>query len=143
MIMSLSDNKTDELWRGFMQARKEIKNSLGTDLYSMQVYGHLYFNEFNPDIKFEKWAAIEVTNFEAVPDDMEIFTMPSGLYAVFLHRGAAHTGDKTFQYIFGTWLPNTEYSLDDRPHFEILRESYRNNDPGSEEEIWIPIKLKK
>jgi AraC family transcriptional regulator len=36
-----------------------------------------------------------------------------------------------------------EYELDDRPHFEILGDKYKNNDPNSEEEIWIPIKLKK
>jgi AraC family transcriptional regulator len=49
---------------------------------------------------------------------------------------------KTFQYIFGTWLPNSEYVLDNRPHFEILGEKYKNDDPTSEEEIWIPIKAK-
>jgi hypothetical protein len=26
---------------------------------------------------------------------------------------------------------------------EILREKYKNNDPTSEEEIWIPIQLNK
>jgi AraC family transcriptional regulator len=40
-------------------------------------------------------------------------------------------------------LPNSNYHLDDRPHFEILGEKYKNADPGSEEEIWIPIKAKK
>jgi AraC family transcriptional regulator len=40
------------------------------------------------------------------------------------------------------WLPNSAYALDDRPHFEALGEQYKNNDPNSEEEIWIPIKPK-
>jgi AraC family transcriptional regulator len=31
------------------------------------------------------------------------------------------------------------FEVDDRPHFEILGIRYRNNDPNSEEEIWIPI----
>ena len=47
-----------------------------------------------------------------------------------------------FQYIFGTWLPNSTYLLADRPHFEVLGEGYKNNDPTSEEEIWIPIQPK-
>ena len=34
------------------------------------------------------------------------------------------------------------YTLDDRPHFEILGEKYKNQDPDSEEELWIPIKPK-
>lgn len=41
-----------------------------------------------------------------------------------------------------TWLPASDYNLDNRPHFEVLGEKYKNNDPTSEEEIWIPIKLK-
>jgi AraC family transcriptional regulator len=39
-------------------------------------------------------------------------------------------------------LPNSAYELDDREHFELLGEKYKNNDPNSEEEIWIPIRPK-
>jgi AraC family transcriptional regulator len=57
---------------------------------------------------------------------------------VFNYKG--RTGDSdVFTYIFGSWLPGSSYLLDDRPHFEILGEKYKNNDPDSEEEIWIPI----
>jgi AraC family transcriptional regulator len=142
MKMSLSDNKTHELWHSFMSRRKEIKNNIGFDLYSMQVYDSMYFSKFNPDTEFEKWAAIEVTGFDTVPDGMETITLKGGLYAVFIHKGAATKGPETFQYIFITWLPNSAYTLDNRLHFEILGKKYKNEDPGSEEEIWIPIKLK-
>jgi AraC family transcriptional regulator len=142
MIMSFSENKTVELWKSFMPRRKEIQNNIGTDLYSMQIYEPLFFNNFNQNTKFEKWAAIEVTDFKTVPDEMETFILIDGLYAVFLHKGS-NTDNSTFQYIFSTWIPNSEYLLDNRPHFEILGEKYKNNDTSSEEEIWIPIKKKK
>ena len=142
MKMSLSNNKTRELWQNFMPRRKEIQNNIGTDLYSLQVYDLFYFNNFNPNTEFEKWAAIEVTDFEAMPDEMETITLKGGLYAVFLHKGAAGKGPKTFQYILETWLPDSDYSLDNRPHFEILGEKYKNNDPSSKEEVWIPIRLR-
>jgi len=142
MIMSISNNKTGELWRSFMPKRKEIQNNIGTDIYSIQVYDHSYFNSFNPDKEFEKLAAVEVTDFDIVPNEMESFILRGGLYAVFLYKGSASAGAKTFQYIYATWLPNSDYLLDDRPHFEILGEKYKNEDPGSEEEIWIPIKPK-
>jgi AraC family transcriptional regulator len=74
---------------------------------------------------------------------MESFELPGGLYAVFLYRGDARSASVFFQYIFGTWLPNSGYEPDDRPHFEVLGEKYKNNDPDSEEQIWIPIKYKK
>lgn len=139
--MSFAENKTFELWRSFMPHRKEIKNSLSSELFSMQVYGPSFdFMNLNISMLFEKWAALEVADFESVPNEMETFTLPCGLYAVFLHIGAASTGPITFKYIFGTWLPNSEYLLDNRPHFEILGEKYKNEDPSSEEEIWIPIK---
>lgn len=140
LTMSLSMNKTRELWQNFIQRRKEIKNQVGTDLFSIQLYDELYFNTFSPHSTFEKLAAIEVTNHDEVPPGLEPFTMPSGLYAVFIHKGAASTGPATFNYIFSTWLPNSEYHLDNRPHFEVLGEKYKNDDPSSEEEIWIPIK---
>lgn len=142
MIMSFADNKTGELWRSFMPGRKEIQNNIGMEVYSIQIYAPLFFENFNPNAAFEKWAAIEVAGFDIIPNDMETFTLPGGLYAVFIYQGAASAAANLFQYILGDWLPNSEYTLDNRPHFEILGEKYKNNDPDSEEEIWIPIKPK-
>ena len=70
---------------------------------------------------------------------MEALILPSGLYAVFHYKGSS-SDNSIYQYIFGTWIPNSDYDLDDRPHFEVLGDRYKNNDPNSEEEIWIPIK---
>ena len=81
------------------------------------------------------------TAFDNVPSEMETFVLPAGLYAVFHYKGLS-TDNSIFQYIFGTWLPGSDYVLDDRPHFEILGDKYKNNDPASEEDIWIPIKPK-
>src|SRR5690606_5595612 len=141
LIMSIVNNKTGELWKGFLPRRKEFTNNLTTDLISMSIYKPTYFAHFNPTNEFEKWAAVEVADFDNVPDDLETFVLPGGLYAVFDYKGLS-TDNSIFRYIFGTWLPNSDYSLDDRPHFEVLGQKYRNNDPESEEEIWIPIKSK-
>jgi AraC family transcriptional regulator len=32
--------------------------------------------------------------------------------------------------------------LDNRPHFEILGEKYKQGSTDAEEEIWIPVSLK-
>jgi AraC family transcriptional regulator len=141
MRMSLADNKTGLLWSSFMPHRKEINNTVGTDMYSMQVYDDAtYFNNFILGAEFTKWAAVEVAAYDKIPHGMDAFTLPGGLYAVFLHKGGPATAVKTFQHIFNTWLPNSEYALDDRPHFELIGEKYSNTDPNSEEEIWIPVK---
>jgi len=120
IIMSFTKNKTYELWRNFMPRRKEIQNNIGTELYSIEVYAPFYFNNFNPDAEFEKWAATEVTDFQTIPIEMETITLPNGLYAVFVHKGPANNGPKTYQFIFGTWLPNSDFLLDIRPHFAIM-----------------------
>jgi AraC family transcriptional regulator len=141
--MSLSQNKTFELWHSCMPRREEIKNRLTADLFSMQVYDQaLDFRDFHPDTAFEKWAAAEVSDFNEVPDKMETYILKGGLYAVFLHQGPASAFEKTFHFIFNTWLPDSAYDLDTREHFELLGAKYKNNDPDSEEEVWIPIKNK-
>jgi AraC family transcriptional regulator len=136
--MSLANNKTGELWASFMPHHKSIPNAISSDLISMQVHPPDYFSDFKPTALFEKWATVEVSDFVEVPIGMEKFILPGGLYAVFHYKGSS--SDPTiFQYIFGTWLPGSDYVLDTRPHFEVLGEKYKNNDPASEEEIWIPI----
>ena len=142
MTMSFVDNKTADLWRSFMPRRKEIENNIGPDLYSIQIYGSLFFHKFNPNAEFEKWATVEVTDYFSLPNEMETITLPGGLYAVFMYHGSSNEAAQTFQFILGQWLPQSDYTLDDRPHFEKLGEKYKNADPDSEEEIWIPIKLK-
>jgi len=141
--MSFTENKTRELWQSLMPRKKEIKNNIGGALYSIEIYEPFYFTNFNPEKEFEKWAAIEVRDFDAVPDEMETLISPAGLYAVFLHKGPASEGLKTYRYVFENWFPNQEYLLDDRPHFAIMGEKYKSEDPDSEEEILIPVKLKK
>lgn len=140
--MSLADNMTHALWRSFKPRINEVTNTIGSELYSLQWFDTDYFPNFNPSNTFDKVAAIEVSDFAFVPEGLETFIIPSGLYAVFLYRGSSRGGNDVFQYIFGSWLPASNYILDNRPHFEILGAKYRNDDVDSEEEIWIPIATK-
>lgn len=125
-----------------MPRRKEITNNLSNDLISLVVYAPNHFIDFKPTNQFERWATVEVENFNNVPDELETYNLSSGLYAVFNYKGMSSGAAAFFQYIYSEWVPNSEYILDDRAHFEVLGEKYKNNDPSSEEEIWIPIKAK-
>jgi len=137
--MSFSKNKTFELWSNFMPRRKEITNTIGTELYSVEVYPQFFFNHFHPDNEFEKWAAVEVSDPKNIPGGMEVLTIPRGLYAVFIHKGPATEAAKTYDHIFRTWLPHSGFIVDQRPHFAVMGEKYKKDDPASEEEIWIPV----
>jgi AraC family transcriptional regulator len=141
LTMSLANSKIAELWQSFLPHKKEIPNLVSTDLISLVVYHSTHFTNFNPTNEFTRWATVEVKDFYKVPSEMHSFILPSGLYAVFEYKGLS-TDHALFQYIFETWLPSSDYLLDDRPHFEVLGKKYRTNDPNSEEEIWIPIHYK-
>ena len=142
ITMTFIENKTFQLWSSFMPDKKEIKNSIDSNLYSIEVFPVGYFNHFDPTHTFEKWAAIEVSDFNEIPSNMETLIIPTGTYAVFIHKGPATEADKTYRFIFTEWFPNSEYNVDERPHFAVMTEKYKKDDPDSEEEIWIPVKNK-
>lgn len=139
--MSLTDNKTGILWSQFAPRIGEVPCRVTEDKISMQIYPSDYYEQFAPNREFEKWAAVEVSDIEEIPQGMDTFNLREGLYAVFDYRGSS-SDSSVFQYIFNVWFPKSKYVVDDRPHFEVLGSKYRNNDPNSEEEIWIPIKEK-
>jgi AraC family transcriptional regulator len=143
LTMTFKDNRTAELWRSFMPFRKQISNAVGEDLISLQVFDNRTgFNDPADDLPFEKWAAAEVTDFDSIPEGMEPFTLEGGLYAVFHYKGSSSSAEGFFRYIFTTWFPASEFIVDSRPHFEVIGEKYKNDDPSSEEEVWIPVKRK-
>lgn len=139
--MSLVNNKTGQLWGSFAPRIKEITNKVSSDKISMQIYPSDYYTNFSPAKEFRKFATVEVNNFDNVPENMETFILENGWYAVFNYKGSS-TDTSIYQYIFSEWIPKSEYFVDDRPNFEVLGEKYKNNDPNSEEEIWIPIREK-
>jgi len=140
LSMRLAEDRTPELWRSFMPRRKEIQGVVSEALFSLQVYPASFnFQQPDPTLPFEKWAAVEVSAFENIPEGMELFELPAGKYAVFLHRGGPARARESFAFIFTTWLPQSGYTLAPRPHFEKLDDRYKHNEPDSEEELWIPI----
>jgi AraC family transcriptional regulator len=140
--MSLLNNRTPFIWKTFMSRRSEVSNAAGTTLINLRNYPLSYdFNKVDLSAEFDKWAGIEVSDHDHVPEGMSAFTIPPGLYAVFHYKGSS--GDEgIYRYIYGEWLPKSGYEIDSRPHFEMLGEKYKNNDPASEEDLWIPLKLK-
>jgi AraC family transcriptional regulator len=141
--MSLANNKTFTLWNTFMPRLKEIRNRVSEDRFSLQVYDRAsHAGVYAPDTEFEKWAAVEVSSHELIPEGMEPFALEGGTYAVFAYKGRARDAAPTFRFIFETWLPSSGFVLAHRPHFEILGTQYKNELPESEEEIWVPVNAK-
>lgn len=139
--MSRANDQTSQLWRSFMPRRQTVSNRTSQDFMSMQVYPNGPKQVADPSAMFTKWAVVQVANFDAVPEGMETYTLNGGLYAVFQHHGPA-TDLSTVMYIFQEWLPQSDYALDDREHFEVLPSDYKALDPNAHEEFWIPVRQK-
>lgn len=141
---SLANDKTSLLWNRFMKLKGSIENNKGEKLYSVQVYGEKFMNgEFDTLSQFSKWAATEVYDFEKIPKGLEKLEIPAGKYAIFTHEGTAKEFAQTSTYIFNKWLPESDFKLDNRPHFEVLGDDYKGpENPDSKEDIWIPVRAK-
>ncbi len=138
--MTLSDNQTKSLWKRFMPRRGEVLNRATNDYVSMQVYDPAAGAWFLPTTVFEKWAVVEVRSCDSIPEGMRRYDLAGGEYAVFEHKGPASDYPDSIRFIFGQWLPESDYELDQREQFEILPEEYDPVDAEAEEEIWIPIR---
>ncbi|TCK67517.1 AraC family transcriptional regulator [Winogradskyella wandonensis] len=131
---------TPRLAKQFMPRLGEISNRKDNYTLSLQSYKCFDFSKFNPTETFEKWIGVEVSNLDDVPQDIETFTIHAGKYLIIDFKGSIPEFIKQWQYIHSTWLPNSEFELDNRPHFERLPPSYSPMNEVNEEEIWIPIK---
>lgn len=141
---SLAESGMFKAWQQLMPRRKEIKNAIGTDLYSIQVYDTAYsYNDFTLETPFTYIGGIEVTNHNTIPENLKAITLQGGMYAVFTHKGDKIAFRKTMDYIHLNWLPKSKYQLDNRNHFEVLGTKYLGEgNPNSEEDVWVPIKIK-
>ncbi|PEA53736.1 GyrI-like domain-containing protein [Bacillus pseudomycoides] len=129
------------IWKTFMPLRNSIPSRSNSCFLSVKVL-NTPLNLSDINYSYEKWAAVEVKHFEKDPgSELSTHTLAGGLYAVFIHQGTA-SDLSTFQYIFQEWLPNSNYSLDLREHFEVMDDHYRPDDVNAKEEVWIPIKAK-
>jgi len=139
---SLAQNNIPQLWNTFMPRIDEIVNKIDSGCYEIHPFDSEFKMEnFTEDMEFEKWAAVEVDNFNNIPDGLKALTIEGGKYAIFEHKGTMSNIQFSFDYVYGTWLPNSEYKLDQRADFEVYgKQYYGPENPESITELWIPIK---
>lgn len=139
--MSYTVHPVAELWRRFRPREKEISSRTDQHLLSLTLYTGLLPDDplYSPDVEFVKWAGVEVNSLEEIPAGMQGLIIPSGRYAVFIHKGRAAEFYRTWSYIYQNWMPGSGYQCDRRPFFEVLTQDYNPADVNAREEVWIPI----
>lgn len=117
IVTTISDNVENyvipKFWQDiFVPRMKEIKGIVGN--YAIA------YEEFRPNVAEDgiyHLAAMEVSEFEDIPEGMITKIIPASKYAVFTTHNESEDcleeNHKTCNYIFGTWIPNTEYEIDD------------------------------
>lgn len=131
---------TTNLARQFMPRLNEINNRFGTSSFSIQDYKDFNIKTMTPETLFEKWIGVAVSDFNSVPENMETLVILGGNFLVFPFEGSVSDFTNFWLHIHTEWLPNSEYELDNRPHFEKLPEGYNPMNSESEEELWVPVK---
>ena len=136
--MSFTENRTRELWSSFRPRAQEIGNRLNDGFYSVQYYED--FERLTPLTLFSKWACVEVSSVDPLPPGMEVLTLDAGLWACFIYKGTVARFPAFWTYIFQEWLPNSDYTLADRHHYEYLDHRWLGPlDENSVEEVYIPL----
>jgi AraC family transcriptional regulator len=137
--MSLQTFTPWTLWPKVMPQLSRVSNRKNKDLISLRAFEGIPVFGPTADPNFTYWGGAEVTGPK---DGLEHLEIPAGTYAVFHYKGLSNDSS-IWRFIYSQWLPNSEWELDDRPHFERLGSKYKNDDPTSEEDIYIPIRPKK
>jgi AraC family transcriptional regulator len=97
--------------------------------------------DMNENVLFTEVVAVEVNEYDSLPELFVPKTLKGGRYAIFTHKGSLALLQKTFDYIWGTWFLNTKETLDCREDFELYDERFLGYDhPNSQIDLCIPIR---
>jgi len=91
------------------------------------------------DGAFEYVAGLPVTEAEDVPEDFVVRHVPEQTYAVFAHKGDLPSLQKTYEYIYETWLPQSNYKLAGKMDFEYYNADFKDFAPDSVFYIYVPV----
>lgn len=136
MVDAASD-KIAKLWQQLGAKRNDIKNKVNNSA----TYGiSVYIPNITSETEFLYGACVEVSNLSEVPEGMVGKEIPAGKFAVFTHKGTRFKLKDTYDYIYGTWFPNSGYEPAEVDTLEFYDERFRSDAEDSEMEIYIPIK---
>ena len=139
---TLEQNCIPHIWDALLSRRQEIKGIVDphTGYGICKAATEIEFLEFTAQSPFQQIAGYETAYGSIIPERMEFCLLDPGRYAVFEHRGPTKLLGVSYEYIWGTWLSNTDLSLDHRADFEVYGPAFQGRE--SEQSllhIYIPV----
>jgi len=132
------DLNIEMLWFDFQHKVNQVRNRIGNDAFG--IYEE-YF-ETEDSIGFSYICSVEVSDFDCVPEGMISRIIPEQMYAVFRHNGPLSFLPETLKYIWGSWLPKSNYKYDEKPDFELYSPGIQPEDPDHILFLHIPVSRK-
>ncbi|MFT5158852.1 MAG: AraC family transcriptional regulator [Paracoccaceae bacterium] len=132
------DLNIETLWSAFRPSVAGIANRVGDDAFGI----YEEYCENQDSIGFSYICAVEVSDFDTIPKGMIARTIPQHLYAAFRHKGPISYLPETLKYIWGSWLPKSDYDYVDKPDFELYAPGANPNDPEKTLYLYIPVTKK-
>ncbi|MBU1378272.1 MAG: AraC family transcriptional regulator [Alphaproteobacteria bacterium] len=84
-------------------------------------------------------AAVEVSSFAALPDELSRLRVPARRYIVWDHPGHISEIRSVWRTIWGEWAPNAGVKLADAPFFERYPERFDHVSGAGGFEVWLPL----
>ena len=136
-VSRTTTHEISTLWGRLMPRLAEIPGRIEGGCYG------LMHNFDKKEGNFDYLAGVAVAGTHAVPAGMSRIEVPAQTYAVFTHRienpVLSQDLPRTFNYIYGTWLPDSDYQAAQGPEFEYYDSRF---DPGAnsgEIDIYVPV----
>ncbi len=126
-------DKLPSLWNEFLPRMVEIKDSI-----SGFAYGVIQQTKEESDL-LEYYAVVEVTNNTVLPVGMVNLEIPKTKYAKFTHKGNVKNINNTVNYIYSSWLMQSNELHTYAPDIEIYGSEYIPDSDDSIVYYSIPI----
>lgn len=138
--ISLKNNQLPKLWDRFRRLQDQIPDPVAAERVLGVCDTDLSVYDEDGNVMFRHIVGTAVSKFENTPGMFVKKTLKAGRYAVFTHTGCLSQLEKTYDYIWGTWLLSTKEKLDSRADFELYDHRFRGFDsPDTQIDIYIPI----
>lgn len=127
------------VWMSLFQRQTEVINRIPGKHFSISISPSGYFTEETVDYI----AAVPVTSLKNIPDGLKSYMLPEQLVAVFdITILEADTINRTIDYIYGYWLPNSSYTRAQGVDYESFDNLTLEGDPLTKSQYILPIQLK-
>lgn len=134
---ALASESLHKLWGEYSARCEEIPHVCEKD----KAYQVCLFEGSNPEKEeYTFIAGMCVDNLAEIPSGMLGHVVKAAQYAIFEHRGKLDKLHQTYQYIFGVWLQENAWIMDEADALEIYDSRFIPESDDSLLEIWIPIK---